>query len=387
MEIEVPFLYRAVVVRPRCRSEETVTLLGREIIGIQELSAAEAPIVARFRPSAPDGQEPLRPNQGPTDYRLVGGGMARPMQMTASLFMRDHGLPRAPATIATLAGHLDAWARLCLQIGQAGRNVDYEWIKDWMSDHSSDVRGPIWDERGFEARRWVSDSREAVLDRIRAAVAPGGGVAFVDGVLQQRSMGPCWVIRSEAKDEARNRFVVRVDAAPELAALNDEQLLHAYGATRRGAALAAGAAIAEATNKPFVGEGKNSCSAEPAMPRQMDDVLALLGAARLTARSMAEIVGKMPTGDIRAYADLLDAIAEARGDLDGPAAHSLLPALRMADDAWARHVGVGRVGSVRNPLRAFELRGVRDPAAVDLPEIGLADLEALGIGKPRAGGR
>jgi hypothetical protein len=98
---------------------------------------------------------------------------------------------------------------------------------------------------------------------------------------------------------------------------------------------------------------------------------------------MTEIVGKLPVQGIRYYADLKEAIQTAVAAPDGPDAETLLPILRDVDAAWSEHVGVRHVGGARNPLRVFELRGVADHAMADIPELDVADLEALG----RPGGR
>jgi hypothetical protein len=205
---------------------------------------------------------------------------------------------------------------------------------------------------------------------------PGRGIAFVDGVLHQRSEGPCWVVNPDHND-ARVRSAVQVDAERELGALSDRAMLFAYGATRHADAVAAAREYALAARKPFLADGTRTCSAEPGAPAQRDQALALLAAARLTEDWMAETVGKMPSNVIRVYADFKDAIKAASSNPDGPLAETLLPLLRDIDACWARS-GIGHVAGIHNPLRNFELRGVADRAAADIPEFGIAELEALG---------
>lgn len=376
MEIEIPFLYRAVVLRPRRRAEETVTLIGRERVEIPEMGGQDAPIVARFRPR--DGER-VGKTWRSTDYRLVPGGLAKPYVPAT---------PPGQVTVATSQALFEAWTRNCLSVGRpGGRAAHQTLVQDWLSPTPIYFDAPVSDERGFEVRRWTSNGRASALDRITRAVAPGGGLVFVDGVLHVPSLGPCWTVRDDyrrAGDQYEN--YVSLNAAPELADVRDSDMVRTYAAARHAEAAAAAASRAQAKGWPLREPGNGTLSARAGSFHQRDDDMALLAVARNMASSMEQIVGKLPTGAIRDYADLKDTIRVA--SMPGAALpETLLPLVRVVDASWSRHVGGGRVGGTANDLLAYDLRGGRDPEAADLPEIGIDDLRDMGLAPPAPGGR
>ena len=376
MRIEVPFTFRATAVLPRRQREETVTLLGREVIDIPEFTGADAPVVAQFKPDTAIPHAGLQGEE--VDYRRVGGGLLRPARMKGISPQAGNRVTLRITTTQTIQQDLAAWSDLALQLGPGHQPGLGETLTPWGRDYTHEqILAPIVEEADFVVRRHTGDNREATVARIRRS-AEAGSLAFIDGVLHQHTEGPCWVLRPDVQVSHNPLgYGVKVIAAPELGSLLGDSFLRAYGAARYHEMMAVGRELARSKGQQFIGQPSGQCRVFEGMPPQREDHFALVETAFTVIASMASILGKLPTKAIREFADLKDILKVVMAQPNEPAHAALLPLVRSLDAAWAHHAGVGRVGGENNPLRIYDLRGRGDHEVADVPEVTMDDLTAM----------
>lgn len=355
--LEVPFVYKATIIRPRHRNPEHVRLIGRLPVKVRAVTDTEAPVAARahvrrswrsvYGSGATDG-----PTDLPFEYRVLAGRLMKPLHL-------DLGRERdewEPVRRGEAQAVLDLWQARALAARAGAAPVTRALVSDWMVPAWSHHEPPFFDERLLEHREWLADDRAAREALVREALEFGS--AFVDGILHVPTKGPVLVakVASPSAYGAAPRHAA-VEVEPEGGQIHLAAAAKAFRADRLAEAEAAAMRLAhEAGVDMSVRHLGRLEVLYPAAFTEDDTARALHSACAAALQSVRNCILTMPTAAIRCYADLVDAVEASDGTPGGLEFDTLLMLATDVRDRDVRAHPYLRDHAVWHPVSKFERR-------------------------------
>jgi hypothetical protein len=389
VKLSVPFVYKAVGVKQGCRKPDAVWVLGREEVEIAEVGGEAAPVAVRVEGGRDfmdksDRRIAGAPEPQPLEAREFGGGLVKRAEMHLWEILTADGHRSRTAQAP--------WEPLTADTAQAAFDVWAQWVAT-PTDHtvtryfeSPPPLGKLagWQPRATDERamRWrqppdLSD-REAQAAALREAAARS---AFVDGALWTPTDGFVWEVEHRRVFLVGESVFVRVREAAafksrwhdgvfpigqrDLAMEKARELSAANG----GIGIDAQAARLAFERKTGTGGGHRRA----ALTRCACDLLRDVGGKQMVC---------LPTGLVRAWADLRDAVAGWPTALEGNGTARGVELVATLDAAWAEYKRDNREPVPESALEAW--RRLVDAAegrehVAGATELGADDLAAMGL--------
>lgn len=172
--LKVPFVYEAIIVKPRCRKPTLVSVLERIDIQIQSSSLSELPVAFRVgeRNLHWDGK-----NLWNVDYETV---VDRPDRKVSVVEVIENTLSDGKtyefSGSGTAAPFQNFWHELKWSKCRLGSkyNINECGFDKWLDD------ADLLEKSDIDCREWVEDNRDAVLNKLNSIVSR---IMAVDGTM------------------------------------------------------------------------------------------------------------------------------------------------------------------------------------------------------------
>jgi hypothetical protein len=195
--LEVPVIFEAEIVRPRCRNPEKVTMVALHPFEVRSGTSEDYPVAASlFVENAGRWADAPENEIMQVPYFTDNETLLRPLYFNLQgMALGIH--PERVATIEVLEEVINKYMAKC--DGETKQTWPLEWNK-WVQELGTDFYGDkaAFREEQVPVREWLNDNRQ---DRIAHIQAHLDQFVMVNGVLTGPTPGPCWHVGTPPRSD------------------------------------------------------------------------------------------------------------------------------------------------------------------------------------------